>query len=55
MLTGAVQTFRAKEKIVIDSGKGNATFVRFNEKEIGPLSQGTGAVREVTFTKDTKY
>lgn len=55
MLTGSVQTFRAEEKININSGKANATFVRFNGKDIGALGETAGAVRGVVFTKDTKY
>jgi hypothetical protein len=55
MLTGAVQTFSGKDKIVINSGKGNATFLKFNGKDIGSLSQDAGAVRGATFNKDTKY
>lgn len=55
MLTGATQVFRAAEKISINSGKANATFVKFNGKDIGALSSDPGAVRGATFTKDTKY
>lgn len=55
MLTGAVQSFEAKEKIVVNSGNGKATLVKFNGKEIGSLSQDSGAVRGVVFTKDTKF
>lgn len=55
MLSGAVQTFTAKDKIVFNSGKGNATFLKFNGHDIGALSGDSGAVRGVTFTKDTKY
>ncbi|MFA6047923.1 MAG: RodZ domain-containing protein [Parcubacteria group bacterium] len=55
MLTGATQTFKGNDKIVINSGKGNATFLKFNGKDIGPLSQDPGAVRGATFNKDTKY
>lgn len=55
MLTGATQTFKGKDKIVINSGKGNATFLKFNGKDIGALSNESGAVRGATFTKDTKY
>jgi len=55
MLTGAVQTFEAKEKITVNSGNGKATLVKFNGKEIGSLSQESGAVRGVIFTKDTKF
>jgi len=55
MLTGAVQSFQADSKIVINSGKANATFVKFNSKDIGALGDSSGAVRGVTFTPDTKY
>lgn len=55
MLSGAIQSFRAREKIMINSGKGNATYVKFNDKDIGALSSEPGAIRGATFTKDTKY
>lgn len=55
MLSGATQSFHGKEKISINSGKANCTYVKFNGKDIGALSQDPGAVRGVTFTKDTKY
>ena len=55
MLTGATQSFQAKEKIVINSGKANATFVKFNGKDIGALGKDGAAIRGVTFTPDTKY
>lgn len=54
MLSGAVQSFKAQNKIVISSGRGNATFVKLNGQDMGALSVDNGAVREVTFTKDTK-
>ncbi|HRY82417.1 MAG TPA: DUF4115 domain-containing protein [Candidatus Moranbacteria bacterium] len=54
MLSGAVQLFEAKEKIVISSGKGKATFVTLNGKELGALSPDSGAVKGVTFTPETK-
>jgi len=55
MLSGAIQSFSAKEKIVVNSGKASSTFVKFNGKDIGSLSKDSGAVRGVTFTKGTKY
>lgn len=55
MLSGAIQSFSAKDKIVVNSGKAGSTYVKFNGKDIGPLSKDQGAVRGVTFTKDTKY
>lgn len=55
MLSGAVQTFRAKNNIVINSGKGEATFAKFNGQDIGALGKEPGAVREVIFDKNTRY
>lgn len=55
MLTGAVQSFRAEDKILINSGKGSATFVKLNGQDFGALSNNPGAVRGVTFTKETKH
>jgi cytoskeletal protein RodZ len=55
MLSGATQSFTAHDKIVINSGKANATFLKFNGKDIGALSGDPGAVHGVTFTKDTHY
>ncbi len=55
MLTGATQNFQAEGKIVINSGKGDATFVKFNDKDIEALSHSNAPVRGVTFNSDTKY
>ncbi|PIP27155.1 MAG: hypothetical protein COX30_03440 [Candidatus Moranbacteria bacterium CG23_combo_of_CG06-09_8_20_14_all_39_10] len=55
MLVGAIQSFSADEKISINSGKANATFIKFNGKDIGALGEKAVAVRGVAFTKDTKY
>jgi cytoskeletal protein RodZ len=55
MLSGATQNFSAKNKIVVNSGRASATYVKFNGKDIGVLSKDQGAVRGVTFTKDTSY
>ncbi len=54
MLSGAIQMFHAKKKIVISSGRGKATFVKFNGNDIGALSPKDGIVKGVTFTHDTK-
>jgi cytoskeletal protein RodZ len=54
MLSSSVQTFEAKEKIVVNSGKGEATFVKFNGQDIGSLSDDPGAVKGVLFTPETK-
>lgn len=55
MLSGAIQTFSANEKIVVNSGRGDATYVKFNGHDAGTLSKDPGAVRGMTFDKDTKY
>lgn len=52
MLSGAVQTFMAKEKIQVSSGKGNETLVTFNGKEIGTLGPDSKPIRDAVFTKD---
>ncbi|MFA6160021.1 MAG: RodZ domain-containing protein [Parcubacteria group bacterium] len=54
MLSGAVQNFSANDKIVINSGKGKATFVKFNDQDLGALSSDSGAVKGVTFTLNTQ-
>lgn len=55
MLSGASQTFKAQEKIIVDSGKGNATMVKFNGQDIGKLSESGGVVRGIVFDKNTKF
>lgn len=55
MLAGAMQSFSADDKIVVNSGKANATFIRFGGKDVGALGEDAAAIRGVTFTKDTQY
>lgn len=55
MLSGSVQSFKATDKIIVNSGKGEATFVNFNGKDVGALSQETGAARDIIFTKDMEF
>ena len=55
MLSGATQKFSAESKISVNSGKGNATFVKFNGKDIGVLGDNPNPVRGVIFTPDTRY
>lgn len=52
MLTGAVQSFSAQNKIVISSGQGNATFVTLNGQDLGVLSEEPGAVKDKEFTRE---
>ncbi len=54
MLSGAVQSFEGDEKIIINSGRGKATFVKFNGQDLGALSLDSGAVKGVVFTPETK-
>jgi len=55
MLAGATQKFTADNKITLNSGKANATYVIFNGKDIGALGSGSGPVRGVIFNRDTNY
>lgn len=55
MLSGAIQSFNANDKIVVNSGRASTTYVKFNGKDIGTLGQDPGAVRGVVFNRDTKY
>ncbi len=53
MLSGASQIFKAQEKIVVNSGKGDATLVKLNGKDIGKLSENPGAARDIIFDKNS--
>ncbi len=55
ILTGGIQSFSAKEKIVINSEKASGTFIKFNGKDIGALGDKPNPIKNVTFTKDMKY
>lgn len=55
MLAGATQSFLATDKVIISSGKANATFIKFRGKDIGALGAGAESVRGVVFDKNTKY
>lgn len=55
MLDGAIQKFSAKEKININSSKGNATLVKFNGKNIGALGKDSSPIQNAVFTPDTRY
>jgi len=47
---GTSQSFNANEKITISSGRGNATFIKLNGRDIGALNDSPEAVRGITFT-----
>ena len=51
LLPNAVQTYEAKEKISITSGKANKTFIKINGIEIGMLDISPGVVRDIVFDK----
>lgn len=55
MLAGSSQNFTAQEKISINSGKGNATFIKLNGKEMGTLSENSGPVKDAVFTPEERY
>ena len=55
MLTGSIQKFKADEKITISSGRANATFLKFNGKDVGALGDSEEPIRGVTLTSDTTY
>lgn len=55
MLSGGVQKFEAKDKIVVNSGKGETTFIKFNGRDIGALSSEPGAIKNVIFDRNSKY
>ncbi len=54
VLSGSVQSFKAKEKIVVDSGKGSATLVKFNGGEKEKLSEDSSAVKGITFNNNSQ-
>jgi cytoskeleton protein RodZ len=55
LLPDAVQTFSAREKISVTSGKGSGTYIKVNGKDLGALSKDQGIVRDVVFDTNTKY
>lgn len=54
LLAQAKQTFNANENVKITSGKGNATFVKVNGKELGALGSDPGIVRDVEYNSQGK-
>jgi cytoskeletal protein RodZ len=54
MLSGSVQKVQAENKIAVSSGKGKATFVKFNGQDMGVLGENSGTVREREFFRDMK-
>jgi hypothetical protein len=54
LLPQSVQTFNAKEKVSITSGKGSDTFVKINGKDLGVLSTDNGVVRDILYDANGK-
>lgn len=52
VLAGAVQNFSAYDKIVISSGRANATYIKLNGRDMGTLGNESGAIKEVVFSKN---
>lgn len=51
VLSGGTQSFQAKDKIIVNSAKGNATMIKLNGKDLGPLSSDAKPIKEVTYTQ----
>ncbi len=51
VLAGAVQNFSARDRIIIGSGRANATRIKLNGKDMGVLGDGEGAIKGVVFEK----
>jgi cytoskeletal protein RodZ len=54
VLTGSVQKFSARDKIVIGSGQANATYIKLNGEDKGTLGKENGAIEGVIFAKEDK-
>lgn len=51
VLAGAVQKFSAYDRIVIGSGRANATRIKLNGKDMGTLGESSGVIKGVVFDK----
>lgn len=54
MLPGSAQFFEANDQVSVTSGKANMTLIKLNGRDLGPLNNSPGVVRDVIFTKETK-
>lgn len=52
MLPDSSQTFEAKKKITLSSGKANTTHVIFNGKDLGLLGKTSEPIREMEFSRN---
>ena len=50
-----IRKFTAKDKIMINTSQGDATFVKFNGKDLGALGNNHEPINNVVFTPETKY
>ena len=53
ILSGASQSFTAREKISVSSGRASATYVKLNGKDWAALGKDDGAVKGVVFDKNS--
>jgi cytoskeletal protein RodZ len=49
LLPNSMQKFEVKEKISVTSAKGNETFIKINEKDLGQISTDSQAVADVQY------
>ncbi len=55
MIPGSSESFSAKERINVTSGKANQTEIFLNGRFLGVLDDSPGAVRDVEFTRGTEF
>jgi cytoskeletal protein RodZ len=54
ILSGVVQNFEAHDRIVVSSGKADATYIKLNGEDKGALGKESGAIKDVVFAKEDK-
>lgn len=54
LLTGMLQNFEAKDRIVVSSAKASTTFVKLNGRDLGAMGKDPVVVKDVVFDKNTK-
>jgi cytoskeletal protein RodZ len=54
IIFGVVQKFSANDKIVVNSGQANATYIKLNGEDKGTLGKESGSIKGVVFAKDDK-
>lgn len=54
MIPGSSETFSAKEKISVTSGRADKTEISLNGRSLGVLDNNSGVVRDIEFTKNSQ-